>query len=103
MKSRFARICAVGLSAVALPFTGSLYAASHSEKIPIPFAFRVGGKALPAGEYWMEQDFGAECAMLVNVQTRERVQVLRKAGHVQGKVKLVFEAGRNGYALKAVS
>jgi hypothetical protein len=76
----------------------------YSEKVSIPFDFRVSKVMLPAGEYRLQQNFGDGIAYLVNVKTGQQVQVLRSPGnHVDGRARLIFENANGGYALKTVS
>jgi hypothetical protein len=92
-----------GLAAVfAVP---SLNAASIvSERMTIPFDFRVAKTSLPSGIYRVERDFGKPVVTLVNVKTGQRVQVLRNDNdRVPGRTKLLFESTGQGYSLKRLS
>ena len=100
------RVFALALGLTAMFATSQLSAqqSANSEKVFIPFAFHVAKVMLPAGEYRIEQAFGKDIAMLVNMQTGQRVQILRQeANHVPGKAKLVFETGPQGHTLKTLS
>jgi hypothetical protein len=100
------RVFALALGLTAMFATSQLSAqqAAYSEKVYIPFAFHVAKVTMPAGEYRIEQGFGKDIAMLVNLQTGQRVQILRQeASRMPGKAKLVFETGPRGYSLKTLS
>jgi hypothetical protein len=95
---------ALGLTAMFATSSLSAQAAMNSKKISIPFAFHVDKVAMPAGEYRLEQEFGKEIVTLVNLQTGQRVQLLRhEAASTPGKSKLFFETGPQGYSLKKLS
>lgn len=95
---------ALGVTAVLATNPLSAQTALRSETVTIPFAFHVQDASLPAGEYRLESIFGKDIVILINVQTGQRVQVLRhEAAGVPGKAKLIFELGAQGYTLKRLS
>jgi hypothetical protein len=69
----------------------------RSDTFTIPFAFQVQNHTLPPGLYRVEQEPGTDIAQLVNLQTREHVQIMRAAVHQPGKVRITFTdtAGRH--------
>jgi hypothetical protein len=74
-----------------------------SDKIEIPFEFKVQHKTLPAGEYEVQQASGSNSAILVNRHTGDRVQFLRPSNtHTEGKARLIFDNKENGHSLKQV-
>jgi hypothetical protein len=106
MTKKAIRVFALALGLTAMFATSQLSAQSgmYSEKVSIPFAFHVAKVTLPAGEYRIEQAFGKDIVMLVNMQTGQSVQILRQeASRTPGKAKLVFETGPQGYKLKTLS
>lgn len=105
MTKKAIRVFALALGLTATLATSSLFAQEAvSQKIYIPFAFHVERTALPAGEYRIEQVFGKEIVSLVNVRTGQRVQIIWPEGsRVEGKAKLYFEVGQQGYSLKKLS
>ena len=95
---------ALGLTAMFATSQLSAQAGMYTERVSVPFAFHVGKVAMPAGEYRIEQTFGKDIVTLVNMQTGQRVQILRQeASRVPEKVKLVFENGPQGHVLKSLS
>lgn len=75
-----------------------------SEKLTIPFNFRVAKTNLPSGVYRVEREFGKPVVTLVNVSTGQRVQMLRNEHDTRdGRSKLVFESTGQGYSLKRMS
>ena len=106
MTKKAIRVFALALGLTAMFATSQLSAQAdmRTERVSIPFAFHVGKVAMPAGEYRIEQAFGKDIVTLVNLQTGQRVQILRQgASSVPEKVKLVFEAGPQGQLLKSLS
>ena len=103
MKNRIFRTLALGLGLTAIFATSGLNAAYYSAKVNIPFEFRVGNRALGAGDYRVEQDLGKEVISLVNIKTGHRVQILR-ANHdrTSGNAKLIFENSDGMQILKKV-
>jgi len=100
------RVFALALGLTAMFATTPMHAqtAVQSETLTIPFAFHVQNVAMPAGQYRLESVFGKDIVTLVNMQTGRRVQILRQeAARTQGKAKLTFEQGPNGYTLKRLS
>lgn len=76
----------------------------RSSKISIPFEFMVQHRSLPAGDYWVEQATGSEVAVLVNVKTGQRVEILRPtANHEPGKTRLEFKSEADGQHLKKIT
>jgi len=93
---------ALALGAIAMTAT-SMYAHGYEATVSIPFSFRVVHTVMPAGEYKLEQPFGSELATLINLQTGERVRILRSNSvRTQGKLKLVFQSDAKGHTLKSV-
>src|SRR5436305_9755129 len=75
----------------------------YSANANIAFQFRVGNTVMPAGEYRIEQGFGSEVAMLVNVNTGRRIQMLRiDALQQPGKLRLIFENTPQGAVLRQI-
>ena len=109
MTKKAIRVFTLALGLTAMFATSRLSAqqvtlGESSQKVSIPFAFHVEKVALPAGEYRIERAFGKEIVTLVNLQTSQRVQILwPEASRTPGKMKLVFESGPRGYALKRLS
>ena len=69
----------------------------------IPFAFRIGNNALPAGKYRLEQwTSGSPSYYLKNVQTGKLLVVTRKPGNGDHSMQLTFEKDNSGYVLKNV-
>ena len=105
MKQRTLRAFAL-LPCAALILGASAMQAStiKSDKIEIPFEFKVQHKTLPAGQYEVQQAGGSDFAILVNRKTGERVQFLRPSNtHEEGKARLIFENDENGHSLKRIS
>ena len=95
---------ALGLTAMFATSSVPAQQAVYADTVTIPFAFHVEKVALPAGEYRLERVFGKEIVALVNLQTGQRVQLLsHEATRTNGKAKLVFESGPQGYSLKKLS
>ena len=94
---------ALGLAAIFA--TSSLNATGYvTEKIAIPFEFKVQKLTLPAGEYRVEREFGKYMVWIVNLQTGRRVQFFRDyGGRNPDRTRLVFETTPQGYTLKSVS
>ena len=103
MKNVF-RTCAVGVGIAAILTTSTLNAATfYSEKVAIPFDFRVSKVTMPAGEYRVNQPFSSDIAYLVNIKTGQQVQVLRAtSAQTGGRARLVFENTGTGHVLKTV-
>lgn len=93
------------LGAAAVSFTGSLQATELcSERVTIPFTFQADKVVLPSGTYRVEQDFGSPLITLVNVETGQRIQVIRRepARH-DGKLKLTFVHEGQTARLKSIA
>ena len=106
MKNRIYRTLALGIGLTAIFATSGLNAtAFYSNKVEIPFAFRVGHSVFEAGEYRVEQDSTRDIASLVNLKTGHRIQVLRAHnGLAPEHVTLTFENnGSSVHTLKRVS
>ena len=105
MNNRIIRTLALGFGLTAILATSSLNATSfYSERVNIPFEFKVGKVALGAGVYRVEQEFGKDIASLVNMKTGQRVQMLRPNGeHTMGRARLTFETTGGVRILKRVS
>ena len=75
-----------------------------SQRLTVPFSFKVDTAILPAGDYRVEREFGKQTVFIVNLKTGLRVQMI---GHIpQGeteKVKLRFETTADGYKLAKIS
>lgn len=101
MNNKLVRTFALALGSAAIMFTGSAQAATRTAKITVPFQFQVNRTTMPAGDYRIEQDFGSDIAMVVNVGTGQRVQVLRPASRrIEGRAKLEFVRTDAGYKLR---
>jgi hypothetical protein len=101
MKKRLVYAFALVLGATTLGSIGSLRAAVRTQNVNIPYQFHVEKKALPSGEYRLEQEVGSEIATLINVKTGERIRVMRPAWRrMDGKVLFTLVPGRDGYTLK---
>jgi hypothetical protein len=102
MKKRLVYAFALALGAMTLGSVSSLKAdISRTKAVTIPFEFRVDKKAMPSGEYRIEQEIGTEIATLVNTKTGARVRVLRPSSQRQyGKAILTFVPGKGGMSLK---
>ena len=103
MKNQLFRTFAL-LAGAAVMGSGALYAAEiYSANTTISFPFRVSNSTLPAGTYRVETTFGSDVAMLVNVDTGRRVQLLRNDGlRQEGKIRMIFETTPNGAVLKQI-
>jgi hypothetical protein len=101
--NRFWKTLSLTLGAAALLGSSVLQAAHRSEPVQIPFDFKVNRAQLPAGSYRLEHRDTDAFDTLVNLQTGARVQLLRPMRNDNGKAKLVFEHGVNGYVLKRLS
>jgi hypothetical protein len=80
-------------------------AITQTDKFDIPFAFQLQNKhkPMPAGEYRIEQQFGSSLAVLVNIKTGERAQILRSDSiRSNGKARLVFETRNNVHSLRTI-
>ena len=76
-----------------------------SEKFDLPFAFHIGknSRVLPAGEYRVRREPNSPLAVLTNLKTGERAQVMSSQNtHETGKTKLVFANENNGISLKDI-
>jgi len=89
---RIAALLAGALMGSAILSASDLY----SKEISIPFAFRVGNVTMPAGTYRVQQEFGKEVGLLLNIQTGRMVQVGFSALRRDGHFKLIFEKTPNG-------
>jgi hypothetical protein len=99
----FFRTAALALGAIAMTATSGIAAGYEATNISIPFSFRVAKKTMPAGTYRVDQEYGTEIATITNVQTADRVKVLRSNSvHDRGKVRLIFHTDANGYSLSSV-
>jgi hypothetical protein len=99
----FFRTAALALGAIAMTATSLNAAGYEATKVSIPFSFRVAKKTLPPGNYRIDQEYGTEIATLTNLQTAERVKVLRSNSvHERGTVRLIFHSDANGYTLASV-
>lgn len=99
--NRFFRTVTMTAGVAAMLGSAALNAAMRrSESISIPFDFKVAKTALPAGNYRLEQGVSDAFARLVNVKSGKQVQLLRPFIKAQGKTKLMFEHGTDGYVLK---
>jgi hypothetical protein len=105
MKNRIFRALALGLGLTAIFATTGLQAADYrTEKVNIPFEFKVGKHLFSAGDYRVEQDAGKDIAYLVNVRTGERAQLMRPLqSRIPGKSTLVFETNYGVRVLKGLS
>jgi hypothetical protein len=104
MTNFFSRLI-VGCGLAGLIAAGSAGAADvWSQKISVPFDFKVSTATLPAGQYRVEQDFGKGFVYLVNVENGRRIQVLRDGTNGgSGHVKLSFERTADGYKLTKIN
>jgi hypothetical protein len=69
----------------------------------IPFAFRVGDHALPAGTYRLEPfTTGSPSYYLKNVKTGQSLMVTCLGGQEQRPTQLTFDKDETGYVLKKV-
>jgi len=98
------RTCALGVGFAAMFAASALATSFQSERVSIPFQFKVSKTTLPAGDYRVQQEFGTDIAFLVNLKTGQKVQLLRPSGvRSEGRVKLEFQSSAAGYALKGIS
>jgi hypothetical protein len=104
MKNRFYRTLALGMGLTAIFATSGLHATMfYTEKVNIPFEFKVGKRVYEAGTYRVEQSFGSDIAVLVNLKTGHRVQMLVPiTTRTEGASKLKFENLNGVRQLKAV-
>jgi hypothetical protein len=101
MNSKLVRTFALALGSAAIMFTGSAQAATRTSSVSVPFQFEVNHKMMPAGEYRVEQDWGTDIASVVNVNTGQRVQVLRPASRrIEGRARFEFTRTDAGYKLR---
>jgi hypothetical protein len=105
MNIRFFRSLALGFGLAAIFTTGSLNATTYySQRVEIPFEFRVGKHTYGAGTYRIEQDFGKEVAYLVNMKTGQRFQMMRPLNtRTPGSGTLEFELAYGVRTLKRIS
>ena len=103
MKSLY-RTCALTLGVAAMFAASGLNASTfYSEKVSIPFEFKVSKTTLPAGEYRVQRNSGEGYSCLTNIKTGQMVQVLRSSGgNVGGAAKLVFEDKNGSRRLKSI-
>jgi len=90
-------------AAAALVVTAGM-AMAQGIKAEVPFAFRAGGKLMPAGEYRVQEtnrSGGAPILNLVNVEARSSVYTLpfRSNSVAADAPKLVFECSGSACAL----
>ena len=98
------RTCALGVGFAAMFAASALATSFQSERVSIPFQFKVSKMTLPAGEYRLHQEPGNDIAYLVNLKTGQQIQMLRSSGtRLEGRARLVFENTPGGYLLKAIS
>lgn len=104
MKNVFQK-CVLGVGLAALMTASSLSATGFwSEKVAIPFDFKVSKMTLPAGEYRVQQAVGSDITYLQNVNTGQQVQFLRNYGNKNGnRTRLVFETANGEHVLKSIS
>jgi hypothetical protein len=100
----FYRTCALTLGVATLFAASGLNASTfYTEKVAIPFDFKVSRTTLPAGEYRVQRNSGEGFSYLTNVKTGQMVQVLRSnGGQVDGRAKLVFETKNGNRTLKTI-
>jgi len=103
MKSIYQK-CALGLGLATMFAAGALNATTFiSEKVSIPFEFRVKNTSLPAGEYRIQSGALNDVTYLTNVKTGQSVQLLRSSGErSESKARLVFENKDGNHTLKAI-
>jgi hypothetical protein len=96
---------ALGLTmGLGLLLASSTQAASRStERIQIPFDFKIGNTQLRAGSYRIVQRTNEPVALLVNTESGKQIQILRPNDAKEGKARLVFELQDGGYVLKKIS
>jgi hypothetical protein len=103
MLKNMIRVSALALSGLVLSASAAYATSYKSENMTIPFNFKVEGRMLPAGEYRTQEVFGSGIVTLVNVQSGERITLLRAAAHRwPGRIRLVFTSKQDGYKLKVV-
>jgi len=102
MKSIYQK-CALGLGLATMFAAGALNATSFtSDKVSIPFEFRVAKTTLPAGDYRIQSVLN-DVTYITNVKTGQSVQLLRSGGdRSESKAKLVFENKDGNHTLKAI-
>ena len=96
MKKRIAYAFTLMLGVAALGFgEGRVW------NVTIPYQFHIDKKTLPAGEYQLEQSTGSDIATLINLKTREKVQMIRPMTiQVPGKAYFTLVPDKDGYRLK---
>ena len=105
MKNRIYRTLALSLGLTAIFATSNLNATVfYSERVDIPFEFKVGKHVYSAGAYRVEQSFGSEIASLVNLKTGQRVQMLVPVTNRTTEKNILKFENRNGVRiLKALA
>jgi len=92
----------IGLSAIAAGNLGAVDIVSAN--VWVPFQFKVEKLTLPAGKYRVEREFGTETVYVVNVNTGQRIRMIRDtAKRTPGQAILTFEPTGKGYKLAKVS
>jgi hypothetical protein len=108
MRNRLFGKLAVGVGLTAMLATSALNATVfYSERVEIPFEFKVGKQVYSAGEYRLEQNAGAaaQVATLVNLKTGRRVQMLLVPVSSRNRANggLTFETQRGVRVLKSLN
>ncbi|MCU1232056.1 MAG: hypothetical protein JWP63_23 [Candidatus Solibacter sp.] len=105
MKNRIYRTLALSLGLTAIFATSNLNATIfYSERVDIPFEFKVGKHVYSSGTYRVEQSFGSDIATLVNLKTGQRVQMLVPVTNRSTDKNLLKFENKNGVrTLKALS
>jgi hypothetical protein len=94
----------IGIAVWALPGAATVHAADmESQRISVPFAFKVNKTTLPAGHYRVEQFQGKRVVFIVNLDTGHRIPVIRDNNDPIGTRTLTFEKVGNEYKLTKVS
>ncbi len=82
-----------------------LLARTESSKIEIPFIFTANGAEMPAGSYRVHSGLSRQSAVLVHIETGQRVQIMRQMGTGrEGEVvhQLVFHEGGGKHVLAGI-
>ena len=94
---------AVALMAVAIA-AGQSYAQQISAKADIPFAFQVGNKAMPAGQYWIQRvsDADESAQIIRRTDSSAAAVAMTFAADARSKPELVFHKYGNSYFLSEI-